>query len=137
MRGFWRGGKRDGREVGRAQVEIWLERRSRVRRDWERVVVVGWGDDEVMLLDFRRRVWRFERARRGVREVRVVIWFPDRSIEWMVWGRLMVGEAVSQASSSLLANMRVCKDGNGLVIIATSSGERSVSARPKYRMLGN
>ena len=32
MRRFWREGKRVGRAVGRAQVEIWLERRSRVWR---------------------------------------------------------------------------------------------------------
>jgi hypothetical protein len=113
-----------------------------VWRDWERgavvvLVVVGWGDDEAMLLDFRRRVWRFGRVRRGVREVRVVMRFPERSIEWMVWGRLMVGECDSQASSSLLAKMRVCKDGNDFVIVAISLGERSVSVRPRYRMLGN
>lgn len=142
MRRLWREGKRSGREVGRDQVEMWLERRSRVWRDWERLVGVvlvvgGWGEDEVILLAFRRRVWRFGRVRRGVREVRVGSWFPERSIEWIAWGRLMVGECDSQASSSLLAKMRVCKDGNGFVIAATSSGERSVAVRPKYRMLGN
>ena len=45
MRRFWREGKRVGREVGRSQVEMRLERRSRVFRLWERavdVVVVVW-----------------------------------------------------------------------------------------------
>lgn len=91
----------------------------------------------MILLDFRRRVWRDGRVTRGVREVRVVIWFPDRSIEWMVSGRLLVVDRDSQASSSLLAKMRVCSDGNDLVTAATSSGVNSVSVRPRYRMLGN
>ena len=101
------------------------------------MVGVVWREDEVIWLVFRRRVWRDGRVRRGAREVRVVMWFPDKSIEWMVSGRLLVVDRDSQASSSLLAKMKVCSDGNDAATVATSSGVSSVSARPRYRMLGN
>ena len=61
------------------------------------MVGVVWREDEVIWLVFRRRVWRDGRVRRGAREVRVVMWFPDKSIEWMVSGRLLVVDRDSQA----------------------------------------
>lgn len=77
------------------------------------------------------------RARRDFNEVMVVIWFPDKSIEWTISGRPLVPEFVFQPSSSLLARMRVCIEGNIVATEAISSALRSVSARPRYRMLGN
>lgn len=91
--------------------------------------------EEPILLAFRRRVCRLGRVRRDCREVRDVIWFPERSREWTVGGRLLVLEVDSQASSSLLARMRVCSDGNDLVTVAISSALSSVSVSPKYRIL--
>jgi hypothetical protein len=114
-----------------------------VRRVWERGVggvdngFSVAGEDEPILLAFRRSVWRFGRVRREVREVRVVIWFPDRSREWMVGGRLLVSEVEFQASSSLLARMRVWSDVKTLVVVAISSGPKRVSLRPRYLMFGN
>jgi hypothetical protein len=102
------------------------------------VVRGGVGDvDEPILLAFSRRVWRFGRVRSDVKEVRVVILFPDKSREWTVEGRLLVPELEFQASSSLLARMRVCSDGNDLEIFAISSPSSNVSLNPRYLMFGN
>jgi hypothetical protein len=77
------------------------------------------------------------RVRRGAKGARVVIWFPDRSREWMVRGRLLVSELEFQVWSSLLARMKVCSDVKTLVVVAISSASRRVSLSPKCLMFGN
>jgi len=116
------------------QVEIWLWRRSRVWRVWERGL--GWGCGwEPILLVLRMRVCRLGRVRMPASELRVVRLLFDRSIEWTVEGRV-ASVLDSQASSSLLVRMMVCSAGRDEVRDDISAGSSRVSARPRYRIFG-
>lgn len=122
--------------VIRAQVEMALERRSRVWRVGESGFGGVWRlGGEVRVLDFRWRVCRFGRVgRRCEREVRDWMLLLDRSSVWRVAGR---GVCVGQAVWLLCDRMRVEREGRAAAADAVSAGVRSVDSRLRWWTLGS